>query len=327
MGNIWCVGQRYDALITNAAVTTSDDGIIWNDILHINPPFLSRDEPTSIIFNNNSLVVGSTIGNISITTNFLTWTEGSMGADNGIIITGMTASSSFFTCGQRTYLTSDDIFTEGSEVAQIFRSNTGYPGTFNLVFTEGDFPTIFYNIKYFPSADIGNSILQEVVVAVGNHTGSPYAVYSTDNGTMWSRLDIPNEITGSFFDIEYDSSNAYWYIGGSGKIVIASNLINPVWTESTTFGDTLSEVYRLHMNPQGQIVAATPGALWFSSNLENWNSFSVPGYFWKSITWYNNQWIAGAQSIMTQYTFWVSSDAVTWIPHNNHVQPVSFTIS
>ena len=75
------------------------------------------------------------------------------------------------------------------------------------------------------------------------------------------------------------------------------------------------------------MVAATTGAVWSSSDLQNWSSFSVQGYFWKSITWYNNQWIAGAQSILTQYTFWASDDSITWIPYNNHIQPMSFSIA
>jgi len=46
----------------------------------------------------------------------------------------------------------------------------------------------------------------------------------------------------------------------------------------------------------------------------------MQGYFWRSVIWFNDHWIAGAYSTLTQYTYMTSTDGSTWLPWNNGVQ-------
>jgi len=73
-------------------------------------------------------------------------------------------------------------------------------------------------------------------------------------------------------------------------------------------------------NPDGQLLAASSGAVIFSNDGIGWNSHTMQGYFWRSVIWFNDHWIAGAYSTLTQYTYMTSTDGSTWLPWNNGVQ-------
>jgi hypothetical protein len=38
------------------------------------------------------------------------------------------------------------------------------------------------------------------------------------------------------------------------------------------------------------------------------------------VIWFNDHWVAGAYSNLTQYTYWTSTDGQKWLPWNNGVQ-------
>lgn len=326
MGNIWCIGQRLDSLVTNSVVSTSSDGINWNNVNASTLPFDGRQTGSTLTWYNNVLVATSTLGSISVTTNYIDWIKGNIGVE-GFAITGMAAPPSYTACGRRHYIKAQDGFAAGTEVAQIFKSTTGYPGTYAMIFSTGNNPSGFNNIKYFPEADIGTGTLVPVLIAVGNYSISPYAIYSVNGGNTWNNLQIDNDLFGPFYDVEYNPSNKRWYFGSKNSIAIADQLISPTWTTTILFGDKLSEVTKLKLNPDGQMVAVTPSKLWWSENLENWNNFEAPGYSWQNIYWYNNRWIASAYSQLTQHTFWFSMDMTTWFPENNYVQAAGFAVS
>jgi hypothetical protein len=76
-------------------------------------------------------------------------------------------------------------------------------------------------------------------------------------------------------------------------------------------------------NPDGHLAAASSGELIITKDRVGWTTFSVPGYFFRSVIWFNDHWVAGAYSTLTQYTYWTSTDGVTWLPWNNGVQMYS----
>ena len=73
-------------------------------------------------------------------------------------------------------------------------------------------------------------------------------------------------------------------------------------------------------NPDGHMVAASSGQLISTKDRVGWTSFVAQGYFFRSVIWFNDHWIAGAYSTLTQYTYWTSTDGMTWLPWNNGVQ-------
>ena len=116
------------------------------------------------------------------------------------------------------------------------------------------------------------------------------------------------------------TGGVYWEVTSS---ITTNAAAQYTWTNTQTF-DTNTATTRLKLNPTGEMCAITKDSIWYSTNLENWQKFSVPGYQWRSIEWFDNKWIAGAESSLTQYTFYTSTDGITWIPDNNGIQMMNF---
>lgn len=321
MTNIWCIGRKYENLLTNVAVATSVDGQIWNIIGN---PFLPRESGHSICYHNSALVALGDNGQISYTNDFSTWSKGDIGVD-GMCIMGSISTDKIVACGRRHYVREQDGYDAAEETAQIFKSTTGEPGTWAMIFSSGSTPSGFNNIKYFPIADIGNSILQPICVVVGDKQDNPYALYSTDLGETWKEIPIDKDLYDPFFDVEYNKTTKKWYFATGGTIAIATNLISPSWTSTELFDINNSAVNKIKFNPQGEMVAINQDTIWFSSNGESWTTFTAQGYWWRSVTWFDDKWIVGAESLLTQHTFWTSTDGINWKPDNNNVQMLAFT--
>jgi hypothetical protein len=81
-----------------------------------------------------------------------------------------------------------------------------------------------------------------------------------------------------------------------------------------------SDFIALASNADGQLVAAASGGLYFSNDGIGWTAHSEPGYFFRSVIWFNDHWVAGAYSNLTKYTYWTSTNGTAWLPWNNGVQ-------
>ena len=81
------------------------------------------------------------------------------------------------------------------------------------------------------------------------------------------------------------------------------------------------------VNPAGDLAAVSSGAIIFSNDRVGWTTFSEPGYFFRSIIWFEDHWVAGAYSTLTEYTYWTSTNGTVWLPWNNGVQMYGLTIA
>jgi hypothetical protein len=321
MTKIWAIGQQYNWLVSNTAVASSIDGQIWQSI---ESPFDISDRGTCITANNNNdLVAASAAGNISFSSDKQTWQKGTIGVEN-FYVAGTVCTDKMIAVGRRYYTVEQDNYPVGSEIAQIFNSLTGEPDTWAMIFSSPYNPSGLNNIKFFPNAQIDTNTLSDVVVIVGDKFGTPFLCYSTDLGLTFTEIFIPATFNYPFWDVEYDESNHLWYFATNGKIAVANSLLNPQWTNSSTL-DYNSPTIKLKLNPTGQMCAITKDSIWYSANLESWQQFSAAGYQWRSIEWFDNKWIAGAESTLTQYTFFTSVDGINWIPDNNGIQMMNFT--
>lgn len=112
------------------------------------------------------------------------------------------------------------------------------------------------------------------------------------------------------------------YFSGRGMVITTPDLGTPAWTTSPffTFATSTADFIGLAINPDGHAVAVSSGGLIASTDLVGWTQFSVQGYQFTSVSWFNDHWIVGSYSTLTQYTYWTSTDAVNWIPANNGIQ-------
>ena len=94
----------------------------------------------------------------------------------------------------------------------------------------------------------------------------------------------------------------------------------PISAGNHSLGDFLS----LCSNPDGHIAAASSGGLIYTSDRIGWTHTQIQGYYFTSVIWFQNHWVAGAYSNLTKHTYWTSSDGTTWLPWNNGVQIYGF---
>jgi hypothetical protein len=322
MGNLWCIGQQIKWFISNVTVASSNDGQIWSTGT---PPFENYITCSSLCYHDSALVAFASNGDISYTNDYQTWSKGDIGVE-GFTVTGSISTNKLVACGRRHYLITSDGYSDSTETAQIFDSITGEPDTFAMIYSQGLTPSGFNNIRYFPSADIGNHIQNPVCVAVGDRLGQPFAVFSTDLGETFSEISIPHQLSGAFYDVEYNQNTKEWYFGAMGFIAVADNLINPTWTTTQILDDEQLGITKIKINPDGQAVAINQKTIWYSENFENWVPYRAQGYQWRAVDWYDNKWIIAAESTLTQWTFWTSLDGKTWTPDNNQIYMTAFTI-
>jgi hypothetical protein len=322
MGNLWCIGQQSNWFVSNVAISSSNDAQIWSTATN---PFDRYVAASSICYHNSALVAFGTNGDISYSGDFNNWQKGDIGVD-GFTVTGAVSTNKLVACGRRHYIQNQDGYLNKTETAQIFDSITGEPNTFAMIYSQGDTPSGFNNIRFFPSADVGNHVLIPICVAIGDRSGVAFAVYSMDLGETFIEVPVPVTLSGAFFDVEYDQTTKKWYFSSMGTIAVADNLINPTWTTTQTFDDDLLSITKLKINPDGVIVAINQKTIWYSENFENWQPFRALGYQWRAVDWYDNKWIVAAESTLTQWTFWTSPNGKTWTPDNNQIYMSTFTI-
>lgn len=321
MANVWSVGQTYNSLTSRVIVASSIDGINWSNVEVSSYPFTTRQQPTSILWQNDKLVVATNGGQIAtsdISSQYSTWYSGSCNIDDFGITSLTNINTNVFACGTHHYSRAADGFTDNTEVAQIFTSVGGDPNTYYMVYTSGIDPSHLYSIKYF------SNLNTPLLIAVGSCNSIPFIVYSNDNGSSWNEINVSNLNVSEFYDIEY--YNNQWYFGCNGFIAFTDDFTSGNWNTTEIFGTYLSNVTKLEINPQGQIVAVTPQKLWFSDNFETWNHLEAPGYTWRSIKWVDDKWIAGTDSLLTQYNLWTSTDTQQWTPLLTSCKAISFTV-
>lgn len=322
MTNIWCIGSRYEYLKTNTAVASSVDGQIWQNIHN---PFPPPDSSVSICYHNSALIAIGTNGQIAYSNDLNTWQNGTIGVD-GMCVTGSISTNKIVACGRRHYLADQDGYQDTTEVGQIFDSITGEPDTWAMIFSAANTPSGFRNIKYWASADIGDNIDAPICVVVGDKIGLPWALYSQDLGQTWTEISIDPDLSEPFFDVEYDISSKRWYFATGGTIAIADNLIDPTWTSTEIFSLRNLPVTKIKINPEGEMIALNGSTIWYSGNLDNWIPFTLDGYQWRSVEWFDSKWVVGTESLLTQYTFWTSTNGLDWTPGNNNIQMLSLVI-
>lgn len=167
----------------------------------------------------------------------------------------------------------------------------------------------------------------EVWVAVGEDHKNPVVLYSLDTGETWNSVTVPTVFNGrALFDITY--ANNQFYVSGYGVVIYTYSMINPTWNASnfvtSPYGNP--NFLKIASNPSGQLVAASSGLLFYSLEGTNWSSYYQPGYQFVSVCWYIDHWVAGATSLLTTYTYFTSTDLVTWTGQNNTMHMYDFAI-
>ena len=154
-------------------------------------------------------------------------------------------------------------------------------------------------------------------------------LYFSGRGVIINTTDLgdPNWQSSPFFGSVSDLINSTGSMlrgqpyGSTTNTLLGTNFSS---TTSIPLGggakSNQSDFVAIASNPDGQLVAASSGSLIFSNDGIGWSAFVEQGYFWRSVIWFTDHWVAGTYTNLTQHTYWTSTNGTTWLPWNNSVQ-------
>jgi len=137
----------------------------------------------------------------------------------------------------------------------------------------------------------------------------------------WQRVSVPDAFADrTLYDVQLYAGKLYF--SGRGMVIYTDDIVNGDWNTSRfiTTERSKPDFVQLAINPDGHAVAVSSGGLIYSKDLEGWTLHSELGYQFTSIAWFNDHWIAGAYSLLTQHTYFTSTDGTNWVARNNGIQ-------
>ena len=261
-------------------------------------------------------MVVSAAGHTASSIDLHNWQQQALFAGYFSALSVAAANDIFILSGRQKYIINSGPYLAGSEIAQILISQNGaWPWT--MVWSSCYDSSIIYQIRYFAHDNRW--------IAVGQQLNRPLLVHSIDNGTTWDDVAMPSEFIGQrFYDVTYVNGNYYFSANGS-VIHNTSNFAIDTWAEGPLLAvdNTASILLGISSNPLGHLVAVGSQSIWYSLDRVNWYLSKTSGYDPRCVIWYNNTWFVSGDTLLTQYTYWVSRDSITWTPNNNGIDALA----
>jgi len=312
MTMLLAAGSIYDRVLTTSVIASSPDAKSWDLPINRIAPFTDRQPINGIAYDNGVFVVVSAAGLTATSTDLMSWHRQPLFDGYFAAMTVAGANSLFATAGWQRYLVDSGPYVAGDEIAQILTSPDGkWPW---LMVWTSSYNSIIYKIRYFDSDNLW--------IAVGQQLGRPLVVTSTDNCATWTDHAIPLEFAGqAFYDVTHSHSAYYFSALGS---VFHNNISFGVgsWASSPDLlvDGTAAALHGIDANPLGHLVAVSSKKIWYSQDRTNWYTVDLSGYDPRCVLYHNNVWVVSGDSLLTQYTYWLSHDGQHWTPHNNGIK-------
>lgn len=328
MPTLIAAGDKADRIVSWGAVVTSPDGYIWNEIRE---PFTIRGKVCGVAYGNDRFVVVGDGGLASNSVDGITWVTdhiwyGEFQPLSLYYATNYAGNDGMFmTVGQNKFLEAEGPYRLYDEAAAIFKNTSGQDWGWELAYIDPGTNSRFYGVRRL----VTNTI--DVWAALGSSNSKPLGAWSLDNGLTWNAITFPTNLgIKQAYDVAITVSNnvlKYW-ITVNGMILNTTDLVNSVWDASRSFVPSYAsaDFIRIASNPNGHVVAVCSGGIAYTTDQVTWEFVEHPGYRFKSVIWFNDHWIVGAESNLTQYTHWISEDTINWTPENCGVQIYDFAI-
>lgn len=190
----------------------------------------------------------------------------------------------------------------------------------------------------YATIGLGGSIDSITVVNPGSRYDTPPTVVITGDGAgasatctvaaigppdpyTWQRITLPDDYADRpIYDLcQYDGR--LWF-SGRGMVIDTDDMVDGSW-HTAVFVDTVMnkpDYVAIGVNPAGHMVCASSRDVLWSKDRVEWYTYENQGYFFRSVAWFDDHWIVGAYSNLTQYTNFTSTDTSTWRSRNNLVQ-------
>lgn len=311
------VGDRADRIVSWSSFATTTDGRLWSQTV---TPFTNRCKAVGVAYGLNRYVVISDAGYVSNSQDGVVWQDYQIEQGTLAPLSIEFANNIFVIAGQQKFLTQEGPYDEFDEAAQLLVNTTGDNWNWRLIYSQDGKNSRFYNVKYISDAPT------PLWIALGSADSKPFAIYSTDDGVTFNEVEFP-QLEGVFAAYDAVWNIDKFYITLNGIILNTDDLVSPTWGASqplaVPYGST--DLVKIEKNPFGHMVVVCSGGIFYSLDQVGWTLFSPVGYRFKSISWYNDLWFVGADSTLTTYTYWTSSDTVSWTAEFQPFQAYDFT--
>lgn len=316
-------GDRYDRLVSWGAVSTSDDAQTWTVPTE---PFPFRAKIIGVTHGADDVIVVSDAGWVARSgpaVDAWEWdriwdgTFSPQGIDYATDLQG--ENGMYMMAGQVKFAEAQGTFAVQDETACIFSNLTGKNDDWAMAYVHEEVDSRFYNVKRISNTKV------DAWFAIGSVANRPLIIYSLDNGVTWETVQLPNLSNVRYaYDVTFNDDR-FWFTT-NGFIFSTPSITDPVWDASPEIKPKYgaADLRRIAVNPAGQMAAVCSGGIFYTLDCASWNMFSPPGYRFRSIAWYGDRWVAGAESTLTTYTYWTSTDTINWTPANNMVQIYDF---
>lgn len=323
MSTFVAIGDSVDRIVSWGALSTTTDAHFWTEKSN---PFNQRGKCIGIACGTiNSQTLYYIIGDAGLaasSTDCINWNVDKIyfGNFQPLSIVWDSASSAFYTCGQLKFFDDEGGFKINDEVAVVMKNSTGNHWDWEIVYTYNYSNSRFYGIR--------TTYNESGIIALGNENNTPITVMTLDAGTSWSTIDLPTNLNIKHaYDFCFNVTQGVvdFYISTDGYILQNTSPdtvnFNTTWTASRYFKPKYGKNdFRKIAVANSKLVAVCSGGIAYSNDLSTWKFLEQPGYSFRSIAWFNDRWIAGAESLLTQYTHWTSTDTDNWTPDNCGVQ-------
>ena len=325
INSLQVIGTYNQPFISFPVLSQSSNGIDWDLPTNI---FQLYTTPTALCYGDNLLVVTSSIGDITVTSDLINFSNSVV--VNGLGIAGINYfENKWIVIGNQLYSTDYGPYPSNSEIAQIFSTNNP-ADIWSMIWSHETANSRFYQIKVFQNAPITADISADVWIICGVADNIGDAWYSLDNGTTWTRVSIPQKI-GTIFSVELVTGyeNPSWYWGCDGSIFISDTLSENNWNQLSLKPEDVA--VDIVSDSTGTILVAGINSVYSILNKTNISLWSYNGYVFDNVSVINilgkSRWLAFSRSLLTQYTVWYSDDLINWIPNNNNITVSGHTVT
>lgn len=321
MPTLVAVGDSVDRIASWGAITTTTDGRLWTPKHN---PFDRRGKCLGFaagVINNQILyyVIGDG-GLVGSSTDGINWTVDKIWFGNFQPLSIFYYDQAFYVCGQYKFAEDESVYKNNDEVGLVMKNTTGGHLDWDVIYTHRHPNSRFYNLRL---VEIDSTV---IYFAFGSDNNKPLLIYSLDYGFTWNSIRIPNNFdVKHVYDCCFTTTNDVitgWVATDRYILkVVFNGLTTDNWTASRSFQPKYGRTDFVKIATNGTaVVAVCSGGIAYTTDQSGWTFIEQPGYSFRSVVWFNNIWIASAESLLTQYTHWISTDTENWIPDNCGVQ-------
>lgn len=296
MSQLYAFGNNPLYYYSQSSVSMTNTGSTWSNT--VSPPFATHAScvtaAVNTVANPDSFLAVANTGQFAYSNNLSgSWYRYYI--DNGYVSIKrlINAGGNYIAVGHRKNPTTLE------EHAVIYVSNSGATsGSWYKAYEQTDIYSGLMDVVNIPNTN--------TLIAGGytNGLSNPFYLISLDLGTTWQVQGNTSFLPSAIYSLLY-AGNKLWF-GHAGSVTLLDFQQGKlVYNRNWRFQDQLKPIVRMAANSvttPTNIVALQSGQIHWTSTFYDWQMMNWPGYVFTAVTFFNQQWLVGISSMLSQYT-------------------------